>query len=167
MTANLLGPVPLGNWMTKALDSQTIYSWAQNNHWHTNYKADQPGVTTFRYAVRPHRGGYAGAEAARFGMETTRPLIAAPANSDQPVPESLLTLSSPEVLVETLKVSDDGKGYVVRLFGVSGRDASVSLQWHKTGPQQQWLSDLSEQPRQPATNPILVPAYGVVTLRAM
>ncbi len=58
MTANLLGSVPFRDWMTNALDSQTLYSWAQNNHWHTNYKIDQPGVTTFRYLLRPHRGGY-------------------------------------------------------------------------------------------------------------
>ena len=166
LTANLLGPVPLGDWMTQALDSQTIYSWAQNNHWHTNYKADQPGVTTFRYVLRPHRGGYSGAEAARFGMETTRPLVAAPADAGQPVPAPLLTVSSPDVLVETVKVSDDGQGFIVRLFGVSGRDTAVSLRWGEPGPKRQWLSDLSEQPRQPVTSPVLVPANGVVTLRA-
>ncbi|MGE5361450.1 MAG: polysaccharide lyase family protein, partial [Bacteroidales bacterium] len=42
MTANLLGSVATSRWMTRANASQTIYSWAQNNHWHTNYKADQP-----------------------------------------------------------------------------------------------------------------------------
>jgi hypothetical protein len=165
LTANLLGPVPLGDWMTQALDSQTIYSWAQNNHWHTNYKADQPGVTTFRYVLRPHRGGYSGSEAARFGLETTRPLIAAPADTAKPVPGPLLSVSSPDVLVETVKVSDDGQGFVVRLFGVSGRDTAVSLRWREPGPKRQWLSDLSEQLRQPVTGPVLVPANGIVTLR--
>ncbi|MCC6415536.1 MAG: hypothetical protein IT582_06480, partial [Opitutaceae bacterium] len=72
LTANLLGSVAYPRWMTNAIDSQTIYSWAQNNHWHTNYKIDQPGLTTFRYILRPHRGGYSAAAAARFGVETTR-----------------------------------------------------------------------------------------------
>lgn len=164
ITANLLGPVPLSEWLTKAPESQTIYSWAQNNHWHTNYKADQPGVTTFRYVVRPHGGGYSGAEAARFGLETTRPLVAAPAPPDQPPPPSLLLLDTADVLVETLKASDDGRGFVVRLFGVSGRDKEVSLRWAK--PMRQWLSDLSEQPGQIVSGPVHVPAHGLVILRA-
>ena len=82
------------------------------------------------------------------------------------MPAPLLTMSSPDVLVETVKVSDDGKGFIVRLFGVSGRDTAVSLRWGEPGPKRQWLSDLSEQPRQPVTSPVLVPANGVVTLRA-
>ncbi len=164
ITANLLGPVELREWLTKAPDSQTIYSWAQNNHWHTNYKADQPGVTTFRYVVRPHGGGYSGAEAARFGLETTRPLVAVPANPDQAVPASLLTLDSPEVLIETLKASDDGRGFVARLFGVSGRDQQVTLRWAQ--PMQQWRSDLSEQRGQPIVGSIPVPANGLVIVRA-
>ena len=40
--------------VTRALDSQTLYSCAQNNHWNTNYKTDQPGMATLRYVVRPH-----------------------------------------------------------------------------------------------------------------
>ena len=72
MTANLLGSVPLDQWLTTAIESPTIYSWAQNNHWHTNYKADQPGVTTFRYYLRPHANGYRGAEALR-GSASNRP----------------------------------------------------------------------------------------------
>src|ERR1022692_2162367 len=70
ITANLMDEVPVGKWLTHALDSQTIYSWAQNNHWFTNYKIDQPGVTTFRFILRPHQGGYSAAESARFGLET-------------------------------------------------------------------------------------------------
>ena len=86
ITANLLGSVPSDRWMTRALDSQTIYSWAQNNHWHTNYKADQPGETTFRYVLRPHAGGYAAAESARFGMETSRPLLAVASDAKSALP---------------------------------------------------------------------------------
>ncbi|HXJ74477.1 MAG TPA: glycoside hydrolase, partial [Candidatus Dormibacteraeota bacterium] len=79
LTANLLGSVAFNEWMTNALDSSTIYSWAQNNHWHTNYKIDQPGLTTFHYVLRPHLSGYSAADSARFGLETSRPLLVAPA----------------------------------------------------------------------------------------
>jgi alpha-mannosidase len=164
MTANLLGNVELGEWMTAALDSQTIYSWAQNNHWHTNYKIDQPGVTTFRYVLRPHRGGYAAADAARFGHETTRPLLVAAA-SGQKAAGSLMSVSTPGVLVETLKVSEDGKALIVRLFGISGQSQAVTLDWPILRPAASWHTDLTEKPLRPAAGAVTVPAYGVVHLR--
>ena len=164
VTANLIGSMKAGDWMTAALDSQTLYSWAQNNHWHTNYKIDQPGLTTFRYILRPHQGGYSAAEAARFGMETTRPLRVAAAGGMQ-APGSLLTLSTPGVLVETLKVSEDGKALIVRLFGVSGQTQAATLTWQGIKPAAIWLTDLTEKPLTPATGAITVPAYGIVHLR--
>lgn len=166
MTANLLGAVAYAEWMTNAIDSQTIYSWAQNNHWHTNYKIDQPGVTTFRFMLRPHRGGYSAGESARFGMETTRPLIASVANSAHPAPGTLLRVSNPDVLVETVKTSADGKAYIVRLFGVSGKDARTNLKWDRP-VKTLWLSDLSEEPRQQIRGAVAVPAGEALTLRAV
>jgi alpha-mannosidase len=166
MTANLLGSVGFHEWMTNALDSQTLYSWAQNNHWHTNYKIDQPGVTTFRFIVRPHPAGYSAAESARFGLETTRPLIAYPVDSKKPASASLLSLSSPDVLIETVKVSDDGKAVIVRLFGVSGKDQSVRLDWKGFKPVSVWLTDLTEKPLKKTGDAIEVPSYGVVNVRA-
>ena len=165
ITANLLGSVKRGEWMTTALESQTLYSWAQNNHWHTNYKIDQPGVTTFRYILRPHRGGYVAADAARFGLETTRPLLVAAASGPK-APDSLLSISTPGVLVETVKVSEDGKALIVRLFGVSGQAESATLTWKGVKPAAIRLTDLTEKPLAPAAGAIAVPAYGIVHLRA-
>jgi hypothetical protein len=165
MTANLLGAVPFDRWMTNALDSQTLYSWAQNNHWHTNYKIDQPGVTTFRYLLRPHPGNYSAAQAARFGMETTRPLLVAAA-AGKTTPAPLLAISTPQVLVETIKVSEDGKALIVRLFGVSGQPEAVGLTWPGVKPAALWLTDLTEKPLTRAADTIKVPTYGVVHLRA-
>jgi alpha-mannosidase len=166
LTANLLGSVALHEWRTNAVRSSTIYSWAQNNHWHTNYKIDQPGLTTFRYALRPHRGGYSASEAARFGIETSRPLIAGPATPQDPPPGSLFTVSSPDVLVESVKVSDDGQALILRLFGVSGKTERVRLTWDAQRPESLWMTDLTERRRAPAARTLEVPGYGVVSLRA-
>jgi len=165
MTANLLGSVPLDQWLTTAIESPTIYSWAQNNHWHTNYKADQPGVTTFRYYLRPHAGGYNGADAARFGIESTRPLIPIPAAETDPVPPPLLSVDSPGVIVETLKPSQDGRAYVLRLFDVSGQGGEAQFRWREPKPKAMWLSDLSERPGKPIAGSVQVPAFGAATVR--
>ncbi|MGQ9592009.1 MAG: hypothetical protein ACUVYA_17140, partial [Planctomycetota bacterium] len=76
LTANLLGSQTDHRvWIQKLEPTQTIYSWVMNNHWHTNYRAEQEGPVAFRYAIRPHRA-YAPAEAARFGVAASQPLIA-------------------------------------------------------------------------------------------
>jgi hypothetical protein len=166
ITANLLGSVVYDRWMTRSIDSQTVYSWAQNNHWHTNYRADQPGETLFRYALRPHAGGYSAVDCARFGVETSRPLIAVASDAKQALPAPLLTVSSPNVLVETVKSADDGRGIVVRLFGVGGTRESVVLKWNGWKPRALWRTDVTERPLLKVAGPVEVPAYGVVHLLA-
>lgn len=167
MTANLLGSVALHEWMTNAIDSETIYSWAQNNHWHTNYKIDQPGLTRFRYLLRPHQGGYDAMDAARFGLETSRPLlVASPAGGKLP-PKPLFSLSSDDdVLIETVKNGADGRSVIIRLFGVTGEKESVALRWGDRKPSSLWVSDLTEQRVKPVTGKIQVQPYQVITLRA-
>ena len=79
---------------------------------------------------------------------------------------SRLRLSSDKVLVTALKPSDDGKGWIVRLFGASGKAEKVKLSWSVPAPSHVWLSDLSEEPAQEAGHAIEVPGWGIVTLRA-
>lgn len=165
ITANLIGSQTNPDvWIQHLEPSQTIYSWVMNNHWHTNYRAEQEGPTAFAYAIRPHRG-FAAEDAARFGVACSQPLIAVPAWS----PSSgtpRLSLSSDKVLVMAFKPSDDGKAWIVRLFGASGKAEKVKLAWSKPAPKQMWLSDTSEQPREKAGAAVEVPGWGIVTLRA-
>ncbi len=56
ITADRIGSLPNPNdWLAKLEPSQTLYSMVMNNHWFTNYKADQDGPTTFRYSLLPHK----------------------------------------------------------------------------------------------------------------
>ena len=70
-------------WLARLEPSQTLYSWVMNNHWFTNYKADQDGPTTFRYSLLPHKQ-YDPAAAQRFGIERSQPLVAAAARGAAP-----------------------------------------------------------------------------------
>jgi len=165
ITANLIGSQTNPDvWIQHLQPSQTIYSWVMNNHWHTNYRAEQEGPTVFRYAIRPHKS-FAAEEAAKFGVACSQPLIVVPAAGGL-AGEPRLELSSGKVTVSAFKPSDDGKGWIVRLFGASGRPEKVNLSWAYTVPQQLWLSDTSEQPRERAGASITVPGWGIVTLRA-
>jgi alpha-mannosidase len=75
-------------------------------------------------------------------------------------------LSSDKVVVTAFKPSDDGKGWIVRLFGASGKAEKVKLTWAKPAPRQVWLSDTSELPRQAVSGSVEVPGWSIVTLRA-
>ncbi len=141
-----------------------FHSYVMNNYWDTNYKASQDGITTFRYAVAPH-GPYRGEEVARLGMEFSRPLIAASARGSEPA-APLLTVEPAGVIVETLKPSDDGRAWIVRLYGASGHPEKATLHWRAGLTPHISLSDLSERPGAPLTGPVDVPPYGIVTVRA-
>jgi hypothetical protein len=165
ITANLIGSQTNPDvWIQHLQPSQTIYSWVMNNHWHTNYRAEQEGPTVFRYAIRPHKG-FAADDAAKFGVGCSQPLICIPASGPAP-DKPRLALSSGKVVITAFKPSDDGKAWIVRLFGASGKTERIKLSWASPAPRQVWLSDTSEQPRAKAAPGVEVPGWGIVTLRA-
>jgi hypothetical protein len=164
ITANLVGSqTDPRAWIQRLTPSQTLYSWVMNNHWHTNYRAEQEGPTVFRYAIRAHRR-FAAEDAAKFGVACSQPLLIVhgPGSSSS---NSLLKISGKGIVATALKPADDGQGWIVRLFGASGRTERASLRWGDR-PRELWFSDLSEKPLQKVTNPIEVPGWGIVTLLA-
>jgi alpha-mannosidase len=149
--------------MSKIDPSATIYSWVMNNHWHTNYRAEQEGETEFRYALRLH-AAYDQTAAAHFGMESTEPLIAAPA-SRRTALKPLVEISSGPILITSLLPSADGKALLLRLFNTSESQAQASLKWNKT-PKAIFVSDLSGLAGNSAGSEIAMAPYEVRTLRA-
>ena len=149
MTGNLIGSqTDPKAWIKRHEPSQKLYSWVMNNHWHTNYRAEQEGPTTFRYSVRPHAGGYNPVAAMQFGIEQSQPLVVAendPARSYSP----RLALEPRNVLVGAMKPSNDGKAMIVRLYEVSGKDTEAKLQWKGLEPKAVWLSNPFEDSRRP------------------
>lgn len=165
MSGNLIGSInnPLA-WRAKIEPTQTFYSWVMNNHWHTNYKADQSGPTTFRYALQPHKQ-YDPMAAQRFGIECSQPLVAVPASGESPNEQSLFQLDTADVLVASIKPSADGKAQIVRLFGAAGKPAKASLRWNDAAPKTVYLSNLAEDRIATTPSPIDIQPWEIVTLR--
>jgi hypothetical protein len=166
ITANLVGSMSLADWITNLPPSQTIYSWAMNNHWHTNYRADQEGPTTFRYLIVPHQGGFSASRASRLGLEFGQPLLALPARGET-LREPPLRFSPGDATLTAFKPSDDGQAWIARFFGAAEQTATVRLEWAQASPNARlWFSDNSERPLRPATTvPVEVPPRTIVTLR--
>jgi alpha-mannosidase len=165
ITANLIGSQTNPRaWITNLPPTSIIYSWVMNNHWHTNYRAEQDDTVVFRYVLRPHNG-YSPIAAARFGVESSQPLIVCKASGDKPA-ESRILIEPDDVIATTLKPSDDGKALILRLFAAGGKPANVKLLWNNPAPAQIYLSDTSEKPLKKIDGTITIPAWGVATIRA-
>lgn len=165
ITANILGAATDPNlWREKVEPTQTIYSWAMNNHWHTNYRADQEGPTVFRYSLHPH-AKFSSAAAIRFGTSLSQPLIPVTAQGAQEY-SPRLRVNTDGVTVTAFKPSDDGKALIVRLFGASGQAEKITLDWAGGESPRLFLSENGERALTATGNTIEVPAYGIVTVRA-
>jgi len=156
---------PSVGWIEKIEPSTTIYSYVMNNYWETNYKATQEGPTTFRYAIKPHRG-YNGARAMKFGVEIGQPLVAVP-NPDGPSPRSSVVRIEPSDVVATiLKPSRHGRAWVLRLFNPTEQSHRVTLDWSQPGPKKVCVSNLAEEAGPPLDERIKMAPYEFVTVRA-
>ena len=168
ITAPTTGELPdISAWLESIAPSGTFYSYVMNNYWFTNYKADQEGPTTFRYALHPHQGTYDSVEAARFGIQQSQPLVVVPATGPRgAILASRLCVGPREVIVAAFKPSGDGKAWIVRLFGAGPKATKATLTWGDPAPKAVWLSNLAEDQGARITGPVDVPAHGIVTLRA-
>jgi hypothetical protein len=166
LTANLLNSQSDPRvWRATVGHSTALYPWLMNNHWGTNYRAYQEGPVVFRFAVRPHQG-YDAAVSTRVATALAQPLLAVPAVGAASAGTPRLRLSSDGVVVTGLKPADDGRGWIVRLYNVSGADARTSLTWAAPAPAALRMSDTSEQAGALIQGAIPIPAWGVVTVRA-
>ena len=162
ISANLLGSQtdPL-QWRQHIAQTSTFFSWALNNHWHTNYVAEQSGKLVFRYVMKSH-GPFDPAQAAKFGVEAARPPIASGAYL-RSVPA--LTVSDPSVLVTRLVPTDDGKAILVRLWNPTSNKKHVTLGGRLLKNATVWKSDISEAAMERLSNRVVVRAKDVLTLR--
>lgn len=164
LTANLPRGQPNPNAYLKSIaPSPKLYAWVMNNHWHTNYRADQEGPVTFRFALRPH-GGYDAAAAARFGVESTVPLLVAAATGPAP-PPSRLTIEPPSVVATSLRPAADGAGLALRLSNPSSEPQTVRVKWNPP-VRRVILAGAAAGEQSEAPEQIRLPGLGSVELRA-
>lgn len=116
--------------------SATLFSYAMNNYWHTNYRARQGGEFHFRYVLTSSRQ-FEPASLTRLGVESRRVLSAERVanqdkvgNASEPLPaegESFLHIDNPDVLLTTWKPAENGQGTIVRLEEIAGKEEHVGL----------------------------------------
>jgi len=165
MTANIsTGWGGNGPWLRKLEPSSTVYSWAMNNHWHTNFPLTQDGPVTFRYRILPH-GGYDAAADNRFGLEQAQPLAHVATNGD-PKLNPLVAIDNNRVCVTILKPGTDGRSAIIRLRSLSDKPESVRLTFPGGDPKSVRVCAREETPGEPTGATVSMLPYGLLTLRA-
>ncbi len=143
-------PYSKEDWRTQCQPDQTFWSWVMNNHWETNYKADQEGIITFRYVLRPHSGPFDPAGAEQLALHTCRPLLVAPADPSQPAPQFPWKLNSRDIIISAIKPIAPA-GTLLRLFNPTSEPAVATLSASGSPLQVQHCSPIGEplEPLQP------------------
>ncbi len=159
MTANILGAATNSpKWIRKIESSPTIYSWALNNHWHTNFPLSQEGVVSFRYRILPHNSKYDAAKANRFGLEQAQPLIATNLKKGTVIQQPFTIEGSSNIFISIIKSGEEGEPSRIRLRSVSDKTETVKIVWNSRKPKSVTLNGAD------MLNAIQVPAKGFVTL---
>lgn len=131
------GDINRGLWPSQFTPrSATMFSYAMNNYWHTNYRAGQGGTFTFRYVLTSAKA-FDPAGLSRLGWESMEsPVLDSvinqdkAGNPDEPLPAegaSFLAIDNPNVVLVTWKLAEDGHGTILRLKEIAGRNEEVSL----------------------------------------
>jgi len=131
------GDINRGEWPTEfGHRVGNIFSYVMNNYWHTNYRAAQGGRFHFRYVITSATRTDAAA-LSRMGWEESTPLeqdqirsqdkaldLPRPLNGDE---ASFLTIDDPNLLLDTWKPAEDGKGTILRFIDLGAEPRSVTI----------------------------------------
>ncbi len=167
ITANILGAATESDkWIRELSPNGTIYSWALNNHWHTNFQLSQGGEIVFRYNILPRLNNAGYARPNQFGIEQHQPLIAARVNKNFRSKQLLEIDGSPLVLSTVFRTSEDGKYAILRLRSISEFDNEISLLWNDMVPHKVQLYNIdTEIGTDLEENKVIVPANDFITLK--
>lgn len=164
MTANILGgAIHSPEWIEHLPLSSTVYSWALNNHWHTNFPLSQEGKINFRYRMLPHQHAYDPVKANRFGLEQAQPLIATPVKEKSTV-KPPVKIDNEKIFISIVKTSADGKSMIIRLRSVSDKPESVNLSFPAFKPKSIRTCIADEMPGDEIGDSIQMLPFGVTSL---
>jgi len=126
-----LNDINRGAWRRTIVPDGTLFAYAMNNYWHTNYAARQGGPYGCRFRISLLAPGDA-AEPVRRGWAACDPLYVSPAYETRVAgpligKDRALFLAEKGVLVVGAKPADDGEGAIVKLLDVAGQARSVGM----------------------------------------
>jgi alpha-mannosidase len=158
-----LGDINRGAWPTEfGQRPGSIFAYAMNNYWHTNYRAAQGGVFRFRYIVTSGPSTDA-TELSRMGWEEVTPFEVDEIRSqdkalDLPRPldgkqASFISIDDANLLLDTWKPAEDGDGTILRLIDLGGASRTVSVKTSLLAIDKVFETDALERNQKPLATP--------------
>ncbi len=175
------GDINRGLWPEKfEPKSATIFSYALNNYWHTNFPRVERGEFRFAY-VLTSGADLNPATLSRLGRDSLTPLELGELDRNDKVglrgtlpgaEASLLSLTGDGVELESLKPAEDGNGYIARLLETAGRSATARISSRLLAIDRAWLStavedNLRELPLQAGALEVPIQPYSIATVRVL
>jgi len=130
-----------------------VLSTVMHNFTRNDHAVRQGGQNRyeFRYRVAINPDAFQAGEAIRFGREAARSLPATwlirsrePGKIAWPAAHSFLSVEPENVLTTTLKVAEDGQGWILRLWECEGQDSEVKVNVNLARVTKAWRCDLLE-----------------------
>lgn len=128
-------------------DAPTMLNETAFYEFHAHDGMRDAGSHRFRFRLLPHAPDLTGEALTAAGVAFNTPLLAAPAAAQRP--SAPLGLDIPGVGLTALKRAEDGRGWIVRLVELRGRETSGTLTWH-AGPAVFEICNMMEERRQTA-----------------
>jgi hypothetical protein len=160
----------------------TIFSYAMNNYWHTNYRAEQGGHFRFRYVVTS-AAAVDPVKLSRQGWEAITPLeVSEVTPSDKAVETrrplaggsgSFLSVDDPSLMLETWKPAEDEQGTILRFLDLGGVKRTVRIKFPLLTLKHAWMTDALERDQKeltiaaPHTLDLEITPHAIVTIRIL
>lgn len=113
------------------------------------------GLHEFTYSFYPHRGNWREAKVVHAAAELNQPVVVELAKVQPgvlPSEGSFLRLLSDHVILDTMKMAEDGKGIILRFYESSGAREQVRLHWKFPAAKAMVVNLLEEEMEEPLVN---------------
>ncbi len=133
----------LKQWKKEGTPTSTWFSYAMDNYWHTNYKADQEGVAHFKYCLRLH-DAIENDKMEIAAEEFTQPLIPIPIIDTNMISKSLFELTNTRIIVTSVTPQEYG-GFIIRLFNTDAQMQKTGIIWKSLQPYKMVIRKTGEE----------------------
>ncbi len=130
---------------------------------HPDPNADQ-GAHLFTYALMPHPGDWREAGVIQAAEDLNRPLRILPTSLPAGTSRSLVSIDTPQVIVETIKLAEDSDAVIVRLYEAWGRPCKARIAT-SLPHRRVILCDLLERDREDTSLEVEFSPLKIVTLK--
>jgi alpha-mannosidase len=131
------------------MTTSALILWAMDNEnsFFSGPRYRQKGTHTLTFSLRPHQGGWRMAQAYRYGLSMTFPLI--PVMTSQhsaflPREMSFMKIEGSNIVVTALKKAEDERGYILRVYEAEGKETSFTIEFYRE-VKECWETNLLEE----------------------